>query len=103
MQVDDILQIRMVEVPISITPVKVLAPEYLMGADKPLAIRLKEDGKKIQIWGWDQPLVSMAFMVIKDNSRVVIRPDGLRLRRHFGTVFDNDGKALHLLHLYGSQ
>jgi hypothetical protein len=106
---DNILKIRMIEVPISLAPVKVLAPEFLTQANKPLAIRAKYTKKAgsrymshIQVWSWDQPLVSMTFLTVKDDVQVGLAESGLRMRRHFGTVFDSEGNAIHLLSLYKS-
>ncbi len=106
------IRISMVEIPISYgEPVKVLVPESLFSADRPLAIRLKykEVGSSryashIQVWTWDlgTPLASANFMTAGDDTTYSLKK-GTRLRRHFGTVFDSDGNAIHLLSLYKKQ
>ena len=98
----------MVEIPISYgVPVKVLVPESLFSADRPLAIRLKykeagisKYGSHVQVWTWDlgTPLVSARFMAAGDDTTYTLKK-GVRLRRHFGTVFDDAGTAVHLLSL----
>ena len=78
----------------------VLVPEYLLGANEPLAIRLTNYA--IKIWVWDvgniEERVSATFMVVGDNHRCNFSEKGLMVRRHLGTVFE-EGYALHLLHL----
>ena len=82
-------------------PVKVLVPEYLLSADGPLAIRLKGDEKRVQIWAFRRSLVSVKFMMVEDDTPYTTDErhvmDNITVWRHFGTVFDGDGKAIHLL------
>lgn len=101
-KVKEMVTITKVEIPISYgVPVTMLVPEYLLGAE-PLAIRLKGDGKRIQIWAWGKTppvLVSAKFVMVEDDNTYTLKK-GTRLNRHFGTVWDSDGKAIHLLSLY---
>ena len=106
------VRISMVEIPISYgVPVKVLVPESLFSADRPLAIRLKYKkaggsryASHVQVWTWNlgTPLANAEFMVVGDDTTYTLEK-GVRLRRHFGTVFDGDGNAIHLLSLYKKQ
>ena len=105
------VRISMVEIPISYgVPVKVLVPESLFSADRPLAIRLKYKkaagsryASHVQVWTWNlgTPLANANFMMAGDDTTYTLKK-GLRLRRHFGTVFAGDGNAIHLLMLWES-
>lgn len=103
-----------IEIPIVIGEVvEARVPEYLLGSDGPLAIRVDPSESKIQIWVWDhRKLVRGLFLMLGDNAtfRFDKDKDGIRLRRHFGTVFGLfkkrygiRGNAIHLFSLYKSE
>lgn len=98
-----------IDIPIVIGEVvEARVPEYLLGSNGPLAIRLDPSESKIQIWTWDhRKLVRGLFLMLGDNATFRFGIDGIRLRRHFGTVFGLfkkrygiRGNAIHLYSLY---
>lgn len=104
----------MIEIPIVIGEVvEIGVPEYLIGSNGPLAIRVDPSESKIQIWAWGHSkLVKGLFLMLDDNSTFAFDKDkdGIRLRRHFGTVFGlfkkrygTKGNAIHLYSLYKSE
>lgn len=76
----------------------VLVPEYFMCTNGPLAMKLF--GHEICMWAYqNNKFVSEPFVVMVDNKKYDFSDQGLMVRRHFGTVFTEDGKALHVGHL----
>lgn len=99
--------IRKIVIPIEIGLVtEVEVPQYLTGADRPLAIRIDLSESNIEIWAWNTPpLVKAPFLMLSDNKSYTF--DGITMRRHFGTVFGLfkqrygiEGNVIHLLSLY---
>lgn len=76
----------------------VLVPEYFLGGNKPLAIRLQDH--HIQFWMWDsRKRASAKFAVLADGYEYDFSDEGLMVSNHMGTVFDDDGNALHVVRL----
>jgi hypothetical protein len=75
-----------------------LVPEYFLGGSKPLVIRLQNHD--IQLWMWDyRERVSAKFAVLLDGLEYDFSDEGLMVSNHLGTVFTEDGNALHVVRL----
>ena len=103
-----------IEIPIVIgSVIEIGVPEHLLGANRPLAIRVDPTETNIEIWTWGHSkMVKGLFLMMGDEDSYVFNKDedGIYMRRHFGTVFGlfkkrfgTKGNAIHLFSLYKSE